>query len=246
MDLLHILIRMFVSRPVVGRTYLALAYLLGFVLTLGLASQIRGRISGAHLDTREAFPYVLTASAGPVAIAVAVSLFKPLIVDRYFVIVTPAACVLLALGVAQLSQRYAMAPLVLVLAVGLLTSAWGVATTRWKEDWRGVTAYVTASSEPRDAILLPSGQGTPFNHYYTGTLTQASIPQGPAGQDVIEQVLTHIGPFARVWVVSTDRSQASDAVIDYIITARGCHLESCREFGGFFGVEVCLYTTDAA
>lgn len=243
-ELLHILTGFFINRVGVGRMYPVFASSLALTLAASLFVRSQTREQKTDAGKWERYLFILACAAGPVVIAVVVSLFKPIIVDRYFVIVVPPACVLLALGIIRFSRHRITIPIVLVLVIGTLVSACRVATTQWKEDWRSVATYVMDESMPNDVIVLvPEILWPPFKYYYSGPLAEYGIPANPASESEVEQAFNNFEPYDRLWIIRAERFKVNEKVVDYIASEQDRYLVSCQEFGGFYGVDVCLYTS---
>lgn len=244
-SLLDVLARFFINQVVLGWAYPVLVLALTLALAAGLFVRRGNRKQRTNAGERGRHLFVLACAVGPILVAIAVSLFKPMVVDRYFLIVVPPACILLALGVTRLSRHYATIPIALVLAMGMLVSAFGVGAIRWKEDWRGVAAYIMDNSVPDDVIVLvPGGLRLPFDYYYDGSLERYGVPDNLASASEVEQEFDNFEPFTRLWMVRAERFQVSDQIVDYIAAEYSRYLVSCRQFGGFYGIDLCLYTGD--
>jgi mannosyltransferase len=244
----NILIRFFINRAVVGGAYTWLTACLVFAWVVGLILFLRTRnkkegVRGAQWTP---FLFVLAGSGGPILIAVGVSLFKPFVVDRYFLIVVPLASLLMALAIVGISRCRMLLPIVAFLMVGVIVSAYGVATTEWKGDWRGVSSYIDTNAQHNDVIVLTSRSLRPsFEHYYRGLSEIHIVGRYLMDRGEIAEAFDEVDSFSRIWLVQADRFEPSTEVQRYICEVYGQDLLLCRTFGGFFGVDVCLYTNDS-
>jgi hypothetical protein len=91
--------------------------------------------------------------------------------DRYLSFTIPALLLLLALGAVRIKSL----PWRGLLIAGLIVaSGYGLLNTRFdpaffKDDWRGVTTFLTQNQQPDDVILLYNSHlGIPFSYYYRG------------------------------------------------------------------------------
>jgi hypothetical protein len=115
----------------------------------------------------------------PLIAALAVSVAKPVLVDRYLLVSLPAFVLLAAVGLERLPAGWAGRRLglagVLVLAVsGVLL--YHVAFK--KEDWRGTTGFLLAEGRPGDAVIFyPPYVRRPFD-YYAARLVEHRAPGG--------------------------------------------------------------------
>jgi mannosyltransferase len=238
---LNILTRFFISRPVVDGVYpvLVLFLVLTMLIGLGLFARKRNR----RPNRRKSLLFISTYACGPIAIALAISIFKPFVVDRYFLIVVPAACILLALGVIQSVRQPLMIPVVMVLTAGMVVSAYGIATTEWKEDWEGAAFYVESKSMSNDVIIfIPGNLWLPFNHYYHGALPHYDIPGNLTNREEIKQKFDDLKSFSRLWTIQAERFEVNEEIADYIANEYGNEKLFCRTFDEFYDVTACLYS----
>src|SRR4051812_32605004 len=100
----------------------------------------------------------------PLAIAVGVSLHRPIFVHRYLLISLPGYLLLIALGLAKLRKSALAAVLVIVIALSGVSIVQGY--SRPIEDWRGAVEYVLSNANNGDAVLVyvPDGSNN-FNFY---------------------------------------------------------------------------------
>lgn len=126
----------------------------------------------------------------PAAISFGASfLVRPLVSERYLIIVTPALYVLVAASITHLSSRW-IRPALLVATVPALLVALGVQQTSPSnpaaEDYRDVAGYIDAHGAPGDAVLLdaPANQ-FPYLYYARTSLPAYTLSQprpGPNGR----------------------------------------------------------------
>jgi uncharacterized membrane protein len=172
----------------------------------GLIAAAVGLGYGLYLAVRErkserANFYWFWLIVAPLALGFGVSLFRPLYVDRYFMVFLPALILLTVQGwmrfpLLQPRGRVGLAAVVMVvgLASVLVTLQQG---REEKEDWRSVTAYIAAQRQPGDGVLVEE----PFNlvifrRYSDDTsLPGAWLADGPP---LSEQFPTSI---RRVWAI---------------------------------------------
>ena len=120
---------------------------------IGLSVGVRASIRNRRKD-RTSFFWVVTIVA-PWMVAFVVSLFRPLYVDRYFVVFLPALLLTIAWGWCQLpDKRVGIALAVVFLATNVMTVASTISNGRdEKEDWRGVASYIEQGYQAGDKIL---------------------------------------------------------------------------------------------
>jgi mannosyltransferase len=169
-----------VSKPGIYAVYDLLESLAGGGKPLGLAYFASCFVAlllavGAWIRSRRSFDtwhYGVLASwlFVPVLTAFAISLWKPIFVDRFFIICLPALVLLAAIGVSRIRQRWIFAGSLVVL---MLLSARKIplyGAPLEKEDWRGATSYVVSHASPRDAILFYTSYGRFGFDYYARRL----------------------------------------------------------------------------
>jgi mannosyltransferase len=108
----------------------------------------------------------------PLVLVALVSFFKPLFFFRYFVVLLPAATILLARVFCprQASSKVKRAVIVagvLALAFNAVLNAGFYGTMdNWEGDWRSATRFVLDHSRPGDAILFHAAAGVhPYAYY---------------------------------------------------------------------------------
>jgi hypothetical protein len=113
-------------------------------IVMGVAILVRRQPTDAQFT-------VLSWFLVPIGLILAVSIVKPLLVPRYFIIIIPAAVLIVGWWLATFRGR-AMAAL---LGIGLVASSFGVAS--WygtpSPRWRDATHYVVTAAEENDAIM---------------------------------------------------------------------------------------------
>mgnify|MGYP001115744612 CR=1 FL=1 len=241
--------RFFIHKAVLEQTYALFACLLVLVLVTGEVAIIRRR----HEYPRVWWSYLFVVSGfqGPILIALVVSIFKPFIVDRYFVTTIVLASVALSWSITELSRHRLGLLLSCVLLAGVLTSAYGTGTIQWREDWRQAADYLRDNAEPGDALILGSHlQQAPLDHYYSGPVLQYSLPTNPMCKDEtncrtnVKQAIESLHP-QRLWTVRTERFHGDHRLEDYIGRGYLGPQVSCQDFGGFWEAELCLYEVDS-
>jgi mannosyltransferase len=107
---------------------------------------------------RDTAVWLATWAFGPVALALLLSLARPMFLDRYLVIAAPAFAMLAAIAVLGLSgaRRVAVVGLAAgATAVGLALWYWHDEQGNWRgEDWRGAAVVVAARAGEADAVVV--------------------------------------------------------------------------------------------
>jgi uncharacterized membrane protein len=125
---------------------------------------------GAARAGREAWRHVLVASwlLVPLGLALAISYFKPMLVDRYLIVGVPALALATAYAVSRLGRWAGSLALVFVLVVSLAhVSDWYHSLV--EQDWRAAVRYVDEQRTPADQLLAyPSFLLAPVDYYEDG------------------------------------------------------------------------------
>ena len=135
------------------------------------AAAIWAVISRRH-DRAVAWPYwfVLSWLFVPVALTIAASVLRPLLVERFLAICIPASVLLAAAGFDYLLEHLRWVGAVTLLLLVLYSAR----SVRFlyrhpdiNDDWRGATAYVLANARPNDeVVVLPSYARFTVDYYY--------------------------------------------------------------------------------
>jgi mannosyltransferase len=182
--------------------WLPVAYAIGLII--GVVS-----LGAARRDWRAPPAELMLAGcvAVPLIGSIAISIFKPILVSRYLIVVEPALIILVAVGFARarpLLLGMALAAVTVVLASSQAL-AWYAASTY--PDLRRVAAQVLAGSQPDDAVLLfPPGsfKSLALDYYVQRLPTSGERPKVErlAGvQNPIGRVHGLGGRHHRVWLV---------------------------------------------
>lgn len=156
--------RIFINLSGMGGGFLLLAYFIPSAVAGLYAVQTWFRYGRSFESWRIAF--LLAWLIVPVAFIFTVSIVRPSVVPRYFIVSLPPLAFLVAVGLSQIRYRWIariMFVVVLVLAVRSV-SAWYVRFE--KEDWRGAANFVSSNARPGDGILFNRDSGiAPFRYY---------------------------------------------------------------------------------
>ena len=196
------------------------------------------------------FALVVAGATLPIVLVLAVSLIKPIFVDKYLMECLPFAVLLIAIGVTELR------PGVLswsALLLTLLLSAHGTIDYFRhpdKDDWRAATRYVLASAHPGDAALFfPRYVIAPFEYYRArfdssaitanGAKNVVVVFPGTLGERDVGSAVSGVQHwYGRLWAVFNQDGDAGIAVRDSL--GRRYPKVSDRQFTG---VRVVLYDT---
>ncbi len=124
--------------------------------------------------------------AVPLLISFAVSFtFRPLVTERYLIVVTPALYILLAVAVAHVRRDWAQAALVVAVTIALAVALQVQRTAPDNpaaEDHLAAVSYVESHAQPGDAVILdPAFNAFPYSYYARTSLPGYAVPAGGQG-----------------------------------------------------------------
>jgi hypothetical protein len=240
-------------------TYLFFA-ILGFLIAL-LTAPRGNRIFKPLL--------VLLWLALPIAVALAISFFKPVFANRFFVICVPALCLLVAGTAAQGAGKLRWLALPVAMVAGYLSfgavqhfEAYGLDTPA--EDWRAATHTVLMDSHATDGIVFYNSQGRmPFTYYEEREVQRGEIPGSSIpvtifpghepgeisfrdfmGKPDQQQLSSASARFGRIWLVMCHNT-IGDSYDEETRTLRATlssHYTARQEFD-FPGIRIELYSS---
>ena len=147
----------------------------------------------------------------PLITVVALSFFKPvysLSETRYLLFITPAYCLLVAVGVARIRARIPRTALILLLALAAIL---GLGLYYRHDDYYGLKAgagYIQQEYQPGDAILYQDAAGWSFWYYLSTGLPDYDKASPMQDQDLA--ALIRQGRTRRVWSVSYSTTTAAE------------------------------------
>jgi mannosyltransferase len=185
-------------------------------IAVALLILVAGRSAWRHGRTRENWGYLLVLFWFflPFAIALSISIVRPMFVPRYLLFCLPAFLLAVSVGLARIRPRSVALTLGGAISLlGLAAIPPGYALSFGLEDWRTVSSYVFDQAEPGDGIFLyPDYVSIPFQYYrdhkkpapdwptpiapVTGALASPSPATNLAGNSHETQL-----PMHRFWIV---------------------------------------------
>jgi len=162
-----------------GRNVLLLALAL-----VGVGLLVREAAAGDNVPTLA----LLAAWTGtPLAAALALSIARPSLDERYLAVSTPALCLLAGVGLIRIPMRE------LVAAAAVATVALGSARLvqldrHATESWRAAISYVTSSKHAGDRIVVAPARAISAFSYYAGPDRGSLSPGGPVSFVVVRAV----------------------------------------------------------
>ena len=190
------------------------------------------------------YTLVVSCAALPILLVLAVSIVKPIFVDKYLVECLPFVVLLVAVGVERVRPRaLSLGALLVLLAISAhaLTAYYRSSD---KDDWRAATRYILDSAKEGDAALFFPGAGVdPFKYYLARRDSSAHnvrvIYPGEFGEGDVGAAISGVQHrYDRLWAVFNQDGDAGAAVRDSL--SRRYRVESDRQFTG---VRVVLYDT---
>ncbi len=169
-----------------GRNVLLLALAL-----FGAALLVREAAAGDNVPTLA----LLSAWTGtPLAAALALSIARPSLDERYLAVSTPALCLLAAVGLARIPRRELLAAA--AVATLAFSSARLVQLDRnTTESWRAAISYVASSKRAGDRIVVAPARAIGAFSYYAGPDRGSISPGGPVSF-VVVRAIDHAGAVA--------------------------------------------------
>lgn len=165
--------------------------------------------SGFLLRRRDLRPSLVAPAFGlivPAALAIAVSVSKPVLVGRYLWLVLPALSVLLVLGMRAAPRRSAalavLVPILVAVALGLPT---GRAIT---VDYRLAAEQVGAMARPGDAVIALSPFQTSVLDYYGPSDRSSQVAWAHLRRQDAETLFTTTTSFNQLECLPVDLDQA--------------------------------------
>ncbi len=174
----------------------------------------------------------------PVALMYLLSLQRPMYKPKFLLLATPGYFLLQARGALALghwagrllrgrAQAVLSAALAALIVLGTAAAAgaglYGLYTASryFRDDYRGIAAYISAAAVPGDAVLVNApAQIETFDYYYHGDLPQYPLPQqrpidtAQTETELAAMVAQHSRIFAVYW--ATDESDPEGFIEGYL------------------------------
>jgi len=154
---------------------------------------------GALRRRSEAWRSVLVASwlVVPFVLALAISYFKPMLLDRYLIVSVPALALAGAYAISRLGRWAGAVALVALVVVGLThVRDWYGSVV--EQEWRGAVHYVEREKLASDQLLVyPGWLGDPVIYYASSAVDTSELPTGDRAWVI---TLTERAPEVEQWV----------------------------------------------
>jgi mannosyltransferase len=137
-----------------------------FALALGGGGLVALVMSAARRP-QQSWRYVLVASwlTLPLLLTLAVSYWKPMLVDRFLIVSLPALALASAYAISRLGRWAGAAALVVAVAIAV-THVRDWYDSLVEQDWRGAVEYVESEKQPEEQVLVhPYWLAPPVEYY---------------------------------------------------------------------------------
>jgi mannosyltransferase len=168
----------------------------------------------------------------PICITFFLSFWKPIFLARFLIVCLPAAMLLIASGLEEISQPWIRYSLVLMMLVSALAPIRTYYAELGPQDWKNAAGYVGQNASADDIAFLPNGYcEMPLRYYldHAGKISTfpAIVPAAPDGtaQTIASYTNGHI------WVISCGSPQPTLAISGY-------SAEKTRQFKGIDVIEL--------
>ena len=112
----------------------------------------------------------------PLTLAIAISYFKPILVERNLIVILPALSLAAAYALYRLGPRAGSVALVIVVAAGL-TNVRDWYREGFGQDWRGAVHYVEHTKRSDDQLLVyPGWLAAPVSYYANSEVETSEAP----------------------------------------------------------------------
>jgi mannosyltransferase len=137
-----------------------------FALALGGVGLV-ALVVAAGRRPQQSWRYVLVASwlTLPLLLTLAISYWKPMLVDRFLIVSLPALALASAFAISRLGRWAGPAALAVVLVIAL-THVRDWYDSLVEQDWRGAVEYVEDAKEPEEQVLAHPNWLAPAVEYY--------------------------------------------------------------------------------
>ena len=140
----------------------------GGMLGLGLVLAVAGLVLVVRARRRDASVWLGTWAFAPFVLALVVSTFRPIYLDRYLIVAAPAFALLAGVAIMGVGRRWRVALVAaIVLATGVGLLRWYAIDGNWRgEDWRGAVRAVNDRQADGDVVLVAPWSAASAARYY--------------------------------------------------------------------------------
>jgi 4-amino-4-deoxy-L-arabinose transferase-like glycosyltransferase len=151
-----------------GGKLLLLAYLVP--CSIAFLCTLKAWVQWKELSKTWSYAFLLSWLFVPLVAGIVISVWKPVLVDRYFIICLPPLVLLAVAGLSQVRPSWISGVGLIVLLSLSARADFRYYSHPHKDDWRGATAYVVSHALPKDGILFYRGSGRFGFDYYVRRL----------------------------------------------------------------------------
>ena len=199
-----------VQKPTSKDIYHLLTYLTGSGLKFGIAlialtraawewySRVRSSPSHNGQDETWSFEFTALWLLLPIALALAISFWKPVFSPRFLMICLPPLTLLIGAGLSAIRPKWLTYSVSTVLIVSCLTALPAYYRSPGIEDWKGAEAFLRRSIIPSDLVVVdPSYQDV----YKYSFLSAGHDPPTPNLSSTVTTADLESAP-ANIWIIS--------------------------------------------
>jgi len=147
-----------------GGKLLLLAYFVP--CSIALLCALKAWVQWKELSKTWSYAFLLSWLFVPLVIGIVISLWQPVLRDRYFIICLPPLVLLVAVGLSQVRPSWISVVSLIVLLALSARADFRYYSHPHKADCRGATAYVVSHALPKDGMLFyPGSARFEFDYY---------------------------------------------------------------------------------
>lgn len=153
--------------------------------------------------------YWLVLAFVPLLLVFLISQVRPLYVERYFMVTSPAVFLIVLLGLRQWRARYFVLGTSIVIGVSAGVTLAELATNHFESlDWSESVATMQADFQARDGVIIDAAHKTVFWRYYDHEIER--VAQSDVASQLYEGNLTlRELPYERFWLfINADASES--------------------------------------
>jgi mannosyltransferase len=153
----------------------------------------------AHRSDRRIW-LILAAALVPIVAAIAISVFRPMLLGRYLVVSLPFIAILAGVGLASIRPAVARAAAIGALGVVVAVSLPIAYRDDHEQDWRSAGAWIAGAAQPGDEVVV-TPWGGPSLRYYLNRADMDSLPRMIGIRAALDE------PPERLWLVMANLSR---------------------------------------
>ncbi len=166
----------------------------------------------------------------PICITFVTSFWKPVFLARFLIVCLPAAMLLIAYGLVEISQQWIRYALVALMVLSAIRPIRAYYAEPGPQDWRSAVGYIAGNASAGDIAFLPGGYcEMPLRYYidHAGDVPTFPVIVSAAPEKIRGELLNGSG---HIWVVSCE-------AVRVLPTIPGYSAEHVRRFEGIVVTE---------